>query len=121
MKPNLTTFRQFCIYFSLICLIGCSIFYSKENYLKDFKSFIAELKENYSEYSESDWSSADKQYIEFTEVLYEKFKNEFSSEEKMEVNKLKGAYVTLKLNKNIKDMIEQGTGLIEGAIETITN
>ncbi len=120
MKPQKNKLILAFIYLVVI-QIGCGIFYSKEKYIKDFKSFIIETKENCSEYEKSDWKISDEQYNKFTVELYEKFKDDLSEDEKREIYKLKGAYSTLKMKSNIKEIIDQASGFIEGAVETITN
>ncbi|MBV5313646.1 MAG: hypothetical protein JZU47_10145 [Prolixibacteraceae bacterium] len=110
----------------ILLLIGCSVFYTKNNYIHDFNSFIKDVKENYANYSESDWIRVDKQYTKYTGELYEKFKPELTTEEMLTIGKLKGTYTALKVKKGAnelfdqaKEMINQAKEVLDSTVETI--
>lgn len=62
---------------------------TKEDYLEQFKEFVAEVGENSSNYSDAEWESKQAEYEKFTGEWYEKFEKEFTMEEQMTV----GTYV----------------------------
>ena len=106
----------------LLFLIGCSAFYSKSNYIEDFTSFVQETKDNCAKYTEEDWVNADEQYDKYTVELYEKFKLELTSEDKLTIGKLQGSYTVLKVKKGANELLEQGKDLLnqaEGIVDEV--
>jgi len=41
------------------CVAACNLFYSKENYLKNFEQFVTQTKNNYVNYTQNDWEKTD--------------------------------------------------------------
>jgi hypothetical protein len=111
--------------FAVVFLCSC-VFYSKNDYLKDLASFVADVEANYLNYSDADWETADEKYREYTQVHYEKYKSELTSLDRKKIGKAKGKYNALKLKyqgkqliDNISGGIEQVQGVIEGVIEEL--
>jgi uncharacterized protein YxeA len=112
---------------AVLIVVSCT-FYSKEDYLKDFASFVTEIEQNYKTYSDEDWSVKDQEYEEYTGESYNKFKAELTGDEKKQVGKLKAKYNTVKVKHkaekiidNVSDGINQLQGVVEGVIEAINN
>lgn len=118
--------KSYCGLTLILLMISCGAFYTKDNYIEDFRSFVKDVKDNCTTYSETDWADIDKQYDKFAVDYYEKFKPELSSDEKLSINKLKGAYAVLKVKKGAnelfdqaKDLLNQAKGVLDSTIETI--
>lgn len=119
---DLHILKPISIFILIVFLIGCSAFYSKSNYIEDFTSFVKETKDNCAKYTEDDWVNADKQYDKYTGELYEKFKLELTSEDKLAIGKLQGAYTVLKVKKGANELLEQGKDLLnqaEGIVDEV--
>lgn len=80
-----------------IGLLFIIIFFSctnmtKESYLDNFQTFINEVRDDKSSYSEKDWQEADKQYNNYTVALYEKFRKELFIEDELIITRCKASY-----------------------------
>ena len=80
----------------LLCVTACNVFYSKENYLKDFDTFVNQVENEYAQFSTQDWESTDLQYTQFSSELNHKVLTQLSSQDQQQIGKLKP--VTKKLN-----------------------
>lgn len=115
----ITTIITFILLFSC-----CTVFYTKDNYIKDFDKFIQDVKSNSSTFSEADWSNADIQFEKLSVEQYDKFKVELSDAEIEKIGKLKGVYALIKFKKDAKDAIEQTKDIInqaKGALEEVVD
>jgi hypothetical protein len=110
----------------ILFLSGCSVFYSKDNYINDFKVFVDSVEKDYRGYTEADWAEKDKIYLKYSVEYYEKYKDKLTEEDKYVLGKIKGSYNMLKLKKEAKDIIDQTKdvldqtkGFIDGAVEKL--
>lgn len=101
-----------------LLVVSCGS-YTKENYLSDFSSFIEDVKTNNSSYSESDWIDAEKLYNDYSDIQYEKFKPELTTEEMLTIGKLKGTYTALKVKKGANELFDQAKEMINQAKEVL--
>ncbi len=78
-----------CLIFLLsICLFSCKApIDSKENYLKEYKSFVEEIKEHKDEYSSEKWKEKDIEFKKFSSELYQKFESELGFLEQARIAK----------------------------------
>ena len=84
-------------YFHFILLIylmvvSCSTPLSKESYLKKFDTFVSEISSNHESYSGKDWAKKTERYEKFSGDWYEKFKDDFTWQEKLKITGLKTKY-----------------------------
>jgi hypothetical protein len=70
--------------------------FTKEEYLDRYKKFIDEVSVNYKNYSADQWKNANEKYERFNNEWYNKFKHEFSFEEKMQITGYQLKYNGLK-------------------------
>jgi hypothetical protein len=72
------------IYFSILMfmIVSCGP-QSKEAYLKRYDSFISEVDENRSKYSNEDWEKKNKEFQQFSDEWYKKFKGDFTWKEEI--------------------------------------
>jgi hypothetical protein len=61
--------------------------YSKESYLEKYDSFIKEVSEKGTNYSDKDWTKAEEKYKKFNEDWYNRFKDELTWQEKLTTTK----------------------------------
>ncbi len=119
------------VFFVLILattITSCSLYLSKEGYLKSFSDFIKEVKEKSDTFTNEDWQKADLQYAKFAKEDYTKYRNELTEAEKEVVGKLKASYQILQLKRDgknliedVKDAIYQIKGAVEEQGDTISN
>lgn len=109
----------------VLFISSCGLFYTKDNYLKEFGKFIQDVKTNSPNYTEADWAKADLQFEKLTIEQYDKFKPELIESDKEVIGKLKAAYTLLKLKKegsdaieNTKDLLYQVKGMMEEVIDS---
>lgn len=91
------------IFFAL--LISC-VPQSKEAYLSDFKTFIAEVKTESTKYTDELWKEADQKYTQFTGKWYEKYKDELTWSEDILVMQYKLQYKLSKVKQESKDILD---------------
>ena len=92
---------------------------SKETYLKEYKTFVDEVKANKDNYSEEDWKKKDEEFKRFSEELYQKFDDELSFSEQIKVGKFALVYGSTKGVNSLSRALNSGE--IEDAVEEITN
>ena len=102
---------------------SCKTGFSKGTYISSLESFVDSVEQDYQHYDEADWQSADERMTAFKED-YEKYTNDFTSEERRNVSKLMSKYDTIQKKagvtgffKGIGDIIDQGIGTVEGVLE----
>jgi hypothetical protein len=105
-------------------LNACNALYSKDDYVRDFRNFVIEVKTNCNSYTQKDWAMADKKYMKFSDELYTRFRGELTEQDQFMIGRLKGVYNALRLKEEAKwmlyktnDMINQAKGFIEGSVE----
>lgn len=93
--------------FAIFALSSCD---SKESYVKDFTKFVESVAEDCKEYSAEDWEKADKTFKELADTRYNKFSEELTTDDMVEITKLKATYATLQLKRgalNLKKKFDE--------------
>ena len=101
--------------FALLVLNACG---NKESYVKEFSDFVEDVRAHADSYSDKDWEKADKKFEKFTGDIYEKFAEELTAEEKMEIAQT--AYSALRVKAGFKDFgkdIEEAAQKAKEALE----
>lgn len=120
MNQNKSFLTLFFLFIFFICFSSCKpVIDSKDSYLKEYKAFIEEIKENKNEYSEEDWKKKDEEFTTFSEELYDKYQEELSFMEQARIAKYALQYGSTRGLKAINNAIEGEE--IEDAIEEFTN
>ena len=85
---------------------------SKEDYIKEFQSFVAEVTEECGEYTESDWKDAGEEF----EALVKKAEKyeDWTAEETLELASIQAQYTALQAKKGVKKVIEGVKDLFGG-------
>lgn len=94
----------------LVMMTACQ--QSKEDYIKEFKSFVNEVSEECADYTESDWEDAAKEFEELVKQA-EKYED-FTAEEVMELTAVKAQYAGLQAKKGINKVIDGVKDLFGG-------
>jgi len=85
---------------------------SKEDYIKEFKSFVEEVSDECADYTEADWEDAAKEF----EALVEQAKQyeDLTAEEMMEITAVQAKYAGLQAKKGINKVIDGVKDLFGG-------
>ena len=85
---------------------------SKEDYIKEFKSFVEEVSEECEDYTEADWEDAAKEF----EALVKKAEQyeDITAEEAMELASVQAKYAGIKAKKGINKVIDGVKDLFGG-------
>ena len=76
---------------------------TKDDYIKDFASFVEKVQVEYKDYDESDWKKANETFESFAVEKLEKYRSELSPEEMNELNELRTTFVALQIRKGATD------------------
>ena len=85
---------------------------SKEDYIKEFKSFVNEVSEESAEYTEADWEDAAKEFEALVKQA-EKYED-LTAEEAMELAAVQAKYAGLQAKKGINKVIDGVKDLFGG-------
>ncbi|HOY50727.1 MAG TPA: hypothetical protein P5086_00495 [Prolixibacteraceae bacterium] len=88
---------------------------TKEAYLEGFERFVQEVEKNSTKFTEKDWQWANKRFTRYAADYYDRFREELTLEEKVEVTLLKGRYLATRegsrlgrtIDKNLSKELEQ--------------
>lgn len=105
MKPYL--FRIFTLTLVMLALSSCLIPASKERYLANFERFINNVEKNSPEFKRKDWRWAEKRYRLYSDNWYEKFREEFSLKEQLQIAGLKIRYQALKEGSRKRRIVDE--------------
>lgn len=97
---------------ALLLLSSCSE--SKESYVKDFTKFVEKVQADADSYTDADWEKMNKKYVDFAETKYEKYSSELSTDEMLELTKLKAAYITIQAKHGIiNSLLKEGNKALD--------
>ena len=85
---------------------------SKEDYIKEFKSFVHEVSEDCTEYNEADWEKATKEFEALVKQA-EKYED-LTVEETLELVGIQAQYASLKAKNGINKVIDGVKDLFGG-------
>lgn len=87
-----------------VVLTFCACSENKESYLISFGNFVEEVNIESPNYTEVDWENADTKYYEFVTIIEQKFGDQLTFDDKIELAKQKGAYKALHLKGKAKQI-----------------
>jgi len=103
----------------LLFATACAQSLTKEGYIQKYQSWITSLEENHLNYQDADWIRAEADFKLYGETEYNRFKDEFSPEERIQVDQLTGQYYAIlakhkahQLNEQLKTMINNVHGML---------
>ena len=88
---------------------------SKEDYIKEFKSFVNEVSEECADYTDADWDKAVKEF----EALVKQAEQyeDITTEEAVELASVQAKFASVKAKKNINKVIDGVKDLFGGKKE----
>jgi len=87
----------------VILFMACGRVNSKEAYLESFDKFVTQLEKKDS-IPQQELTSIKKDYLDYAETYYNKYKEEMTSDEKGQVIKLKARYHSVIAKQGFKDV-----------------
>lgn len=105
MKPYL--FRIIAAALVMLIVSSCLIPASKERYLANFERFVNNVEKNSKEFKRKDWRWADKRYRLYSDNWYEKFREELSLKEQLQIAGMKIRYQALKENSKMQRIVDE--------------
>lgn len=103
----------------LLFATACAQSLTKEGYIQKYQSWITSLEENHLNYQDADWIRAEADFKLYSETEYNRFKDEFSPEERIQVDQLTGQYYAIlakhkahQFNEQLKTMINNVHGML---------
>lgn len=115
----------FCIVVLFIsCMVSCK---SKQTPINQLKDLVEDVRTNSQNYTDEDWHSFSEKYKLIEQQLNE-YKDQYTDEEKNEIDRLKGVCLAYIAKYSIKsfgnqmyDAIKETKGLIEGFTDAFVN
>ena len=105
---------------TLFCILVFSACDKKQHALENFTNFVEKVEKNAPEFTNEDWTIADKEYAE---LVAEVDKYEYSGDKAKRIAELKGKYAGIKAKNGIKKFfedIDKAAQEVKGAIEGFT-
>lgn len=100
---------------ALFMLSSCTE--TKESYVKDFTDFIEKVKADADNYTDADWEKTHKKYVEFAETKYDKFSPELTTDEVVDITKLKATYLGVRAKHGLKDVLKEGSKALDDILK----
>jgi hypothetical protein len=97
--------RKFSLIFFVFLFFSCNNVRTKEQYLKDYESFIHIVKDNYKTYTNSDWQIKDVEFSNYSSSLYNIYASELTFSESVRLKRFEFVYNLLRGNINLKDFL----------------
>lgn len=100
--------KKFFAIVALVCLMVACAPSTKQEYLEEYKAFIEEVSAKASSYTESDWADKTAKFEKFSVEWYEKFKDELSLGEQMQVTAYAASFGYLKSDVDdfVNDLVD---------------
>jgi hypothetical protein len=80
---------------------------TKEKYMADYKRFVDEVAANYKSFTPDDWRKANETFEQFNNEWYNKFKHEFSIEDKFRITGYQVKYNAVKAGNEMGKFYDQ--------------
>ncbi|MEG2179218.1 MAG: DUF6565 domain-containing protein [Bacteroidales bacterium] len=102
----------------ILGISSCAV--TKESYLNKFDTFVENVKENSSNYSENEWQKTEEKFSKLAGADYKKFESDLTIQEKLKIAKLIGQYRAIQvktgikyLKENLEDTLNETNDFIE--------
>ena len=99
----------------LLFVTACTQSLTKEGYMQKYQSWISSLEQEYSSYKNSDWIQAEADFKMYSETEYNRFKDDFSPEERKQVDQLTGQYYAILAKDKVNHAPEELKSLVNKA------
>lgn len=93
------------VFGSVMFLNSCQKPDTKDEYINRFKNFIERVDKYHEDYTKNDWKWADERFKLYSVDLYDEFKDDLTTEEKIEVFALKLEYRNIEEPDVISDLL----------------
>ena len=108
----------------LLFVTACTQSLTKEGYIQKYQSWITSLEHEHIKYKDGDWILADADFKMYSETEYNRFKDDFSPEERKHVDQLNGQYYAIlakykthQVTVELKIIIDNAQGMLNELIK----
>lgn len=108
MKNNIVSLFVAMVTASVLLLSCSSAPTSKDEYLKEYATFMEDLKANKENITEEEWKEKDKAFEKFSKELYAEFENDLGLGEQIKIGKHAFQYATMRGTSALKNVNESG-------------
>ena len=114
--------NQYLIMVSWLLLIAaaCIASLTKAEYINEYEGWIIKLKAEHKEYKKEDWSKAATDFKRYSEAEYNRFKDQFTEQEREQVDNLTGFYYAImakhkanQLKDEVKSIVNKAKAMVE--------
>jgi hypothetical protein len=105
MKPHFL--RILTVTLVMLVVSSCVIPVSKERYLANFERFVNNVEKNSKDFKRKDWRWADKRYRLYSDNWYEKFREELTLKEQLQIAGMKIRYMALKEGSKMRRIVDE--------------
>lgn len=88
-------------------MMSCGVPQTKEAYLENLDKIIADVAENNSDFSDSDWDKIDEKMEKYKGEYYDKFEQEFTPREKAQIIKQLAKYGYFRSVEGVKTLFNE--------------
>ena len=99
--------------FFIVCFIALAVMLSscnngsKENFIENFRTFMAQVDSGSKNYTNAEWQTADEQFTDFKENQYPVWEDLMTPIEKDNVNEMIGKYRSLEVKRSVQEAKSQ--------------
>lgn len=121
--------QKFLLIQILVVIVVCSIALimtntitetvGKDSYINDFEDFVGEVKNDYEEYSKSEWKDIEKEYLDFSEKKRLVYEELLSKEDKKRLSRLEGEYRSYRTSGFIDNIMTTTKDAFNNTVEYI--
>ena len=97
----------------LLAAAACTDPLTKPDYISSYEAWINKLKVEYKEYKKADWSKAEADFKRYSHGEYNRFKDQFTEEERERIDNLTGQYYAM--------LAKYKTNQVKGELKSIMN
>lgn len=104
----------------LLFATACTNSLNKQDYITSYETWINKLKIEYKGYKKDDWSKAETDFKRYSEGEYNRFKDQFTEEERERIDNLTGQYYAMlakykadQLEGELKSIMNKAKGMFE--------
>lgn len=104
---KLYLFRILAVTLVMLVVSSCLIPASKERYLANFERFVDNIENNSKEFKRKDWRWADKRYRLYRDNWYDRFREDLTLKEQLQIAGLKIRYQALKEGSRPRQIVDE--------------
>lgn len=94
----------FLVFMMMLLVTACNKSFTKKGYLNNYDRWINTLKNDYENFNEADWDHATKEFLNYSETEYDRFKEDLTPEEHRKIDQIAGQFFALVAKSKVKQV-----------------